>query len=125
MHLSRRLLALSLNVLLLHLAWTGSRGECAPAGGRSHDAAAMASMHEAAAVADGATIAESGSEQHDCSGEMLGATCGDMVGCATVALVGAAPAPAFTAVAASPVIAGDVTGAALAAPQPLPPPPRA
>jgi hypothetical protein len=125
MRLSRRLLALSLNVLLLHLAWTGSRGECAPAGGHSHDAAAMASMHEAAGATDGAAIAESGSEQHDCSGEMLGASCGEMVGCATVALVGAAPAAAFIGSASAPAIAGDVTGAALAAPRPLPPPPRA
>jgi hypothetical protein len=125
MRLGRRILAFSLNVLLLQLAWAGSRGECASAGSdRSHRAsAAMRAMHEM--PAGGPAIADPSTSHGGCQGEMLGASCGFMAACSSANPLKAGAIAAFTPGASAPPSARDVTLAPLAAPQPLPPPPRA
>lgn len=123
MHLGRRLIALSLNLLLLHLAWTGSRGACAPAMARSHDAAAMGSIHGAIGPAQREPM-ECGS-QRDCSSDMLTGDCASMSGCATATLFAASPIATLAPLAPDPPRALNALHAAVGAFPPLPPPPRA
>jgi hypothetical protein len=126
MRLGRRLLALSLNVLLIQLAWVGSRGECASAEADPlhRGPAQMAAMHAMPAAA-ASSIADRSASHAGCEGEMLGASCGLMAACSSASMLNAGAIAAFTPAAAAPRHARDVTRVSLAAPQPLPPPPRA
>jgi hypothetical protein len=127
MRLGRRLLALSLNVLLLHLAWTGSLSECAPVKDHAPGAASMAmnAMHGSDAPVSSERRVGAEAARHDCAGHMLGSGCGFMTGCATVGLATARAPSALARAGSGPVLSGVPAALPLAAPQPLPPPPRA
>ena len=122
MRIGRRLIALSLNVLLLHLAWTGSPGACAPAMTHGHDAAAMSAMR----MPTGPAVGEPMNGDHgDCSGDMLGGDCASMAGCATASLIALSPVAALVPILQDPPRALNALHAPRALSAPLPPPPRA
>jgi hypothetical protein len=123
MRLGRRLLALSLNLLLLQASWTGSRGVCASVAEPAHESHAMAMP--AAAPAPSAASELTDAADHGCTGEMLGADCGLMAGCAVTSLMGAAAFPATSVTSTAAIVAFARTSISTAAPQPEPPPPRA
>ena len=123
MHLGRRLIGLSLNLLLLHLAWTGSRGECLPARAHERHPAAMGSMPEANGPAQREPM-ESG-RHRDCSGDMLTGDCASMAGCANATLFAASPIATVAPLAPDLPRALSALHAAVGAFPPLPPPPRA
>jgi hypothetical protein len=126
MHLGRRLIGLSLNVLLI-LSWTGRGAECAPSDHHAHGAhgQGMAAMHGPASGSPISIVSTPHAMHPDCSGEMVGAGCGLMDGCATASL--ATPLSTLVArhVGSQRVLSGAVASLPLAAPQPPPPPPRA
>ena len=123
MHLGRRLIAFSLNLLLLHLAWTGSRGECSPGNARQHQTAAMGSMQSANVPAPHEPM-DRGSHR-DCSGDMLSGDCASMSGCATATLFAAIPSSGLIPMPPDMPRALIPPLTAVGAFAPLPPPPRA
>jgi len=123
MRLGRRLLALSLNLLLLQASWTGSRGACAPVVEPGQESHAMAMAMPASAPSAVSELTDAA--DHGCTGEMVGADCGLMAGCAVTSLMGAATFPPTAVTPTAAIIAFARTSISTAAPQPEPPPPRA
>ena len=118
----RRRIALSLNLLLLHLVWTGTPGGCTPGTAMPHHSATMGAMYGALGPAIGEPM---GDEHGSCSGDMLGGGCACMVGCATTSLLASPPLPiTATQRTHSPRVL-TAFRAPRALPAPLPPPPRA
>lgn len=127
MRFGRRVVALSLNVLIIQLAWTGSRGECASAGDPSHGTHSMAMGAMGTGENSGATtIGEvPDATHHGCPANMPGAECVLMTGCATPSLIAVQTRLGFQRVGSDALHASGMSFVPLPAPQPLPPPPRA